>query len=172
VVAELVERKLGSLLGITATGALRAWLNLTPQEPLQRTYHRDPEAIEHWQRMSYPAIARQARTEGGEIFFWDESGFRADAVHGRTWGVKGQAPGGGASGATAVDQCGIGDECQRWVQVLHLRYEGGYKGGLTAELFVRLLQKMMRYHSKPVHLMVDGLSPHKIKLVQGYVEST
>jgi transposase len=82
VVAELVERKLGSRLGITATGALRARLNLTPQEPLQRAYHRDPEAIEHWQRMSYPAIARQARTEGGEIFFWDESSFRADAAHG------------------------------------------------------------------------------------------
>jgi hypothetical protein len=25
--------------------------------------------------VSYPAIARQARTEGGEVFFWDESGF-------------------------------------------------------------------------------------------------
>jgi hypothetical protein len=92
VVAELIERKFGIRLGLTAIGELLARLNLTPQKPLQRAYQRDPEAIEHWQRVSYPAIARQARTEGGEVFFWDESGFRADAVHGRTWGVKGQTP--------------------------------------------------------------------------------
>jgi len=48
---------------------------------LQRVYQRDPEAIERWRRVSYPAIARQARTAGGEVFFRDEAGFRADAVH-------------------------------------------------------------------------------------------
>jgi hypothetical protein len=26
------------------------------------------------------------------IFFWDESGFRADTVHGKTWGARGQTP--------------------------------------------------------------------------------
>jgi len=32
------------------------------------------------------------RAAGGEVYFWDESGFRADTVHGKTWGVKGQTP--------------------------------------------------------------------------------
>src|SRR3984885_1751047 len=109
VVAALIERKFDIRLGLTAIGELLARLNLTPQKPLHRAYQRDPEAIERWQRVSYPAIARQAKMEGGEVFFWDESGFRADAVHGRTWGVN---PGGGASGATAIDQRGIGGECQ------------------------------------------------------------
>jgi hypothetical protein len=76
-------------LGLTAIGELLARL---AAEALQRAYQRDPEAIERWRRLSYPAIARQARTEGGEVFFWDESGFRADAVHRRTWSVKGQTP--------------------------------------------------------------------------------
>jgi len=26
----------------------------------------------------YPTIARQAKDEGADIFFWDEAGFRAD----------------------------------------------------------------------------------------------
>lgn len=39
-----------------------------------------------------PAIPRQARAQGAEVFFWDESGFRADTVHGKTWGVRGQTP--------------------------------------------------------------------------------
>jgi hypothetical protein len=79
-------------LGVTAVGELLAKLGLTPQKPLQRAYQRDPEAIEAWQRERYPAIARQAKASGGEVYFWDESGFRADSVHGKTWGKKGQTP--------------------------------------------------------------------------------
>ena len=92
IVAELIERKFDVKLGLSAVGALLARLGLTPQKPLQRAYQRDPEAIEKWRRETFPAIARQAKAAGGEVFFWDESGFRADTVHGKTWGVKGQTP--------------------------------------------------------------------------------
>lgn len=92
VVAELIERKFGVELGLTAVGELLAKLGLTPQKPLQHAYQRDPTAIERWRLETYPAIARKAAAEGGEVFFWDESDFRADAVRGRIWGVKGQTP--------------------------------------------------------------------------------
>src|SRR5271169_6970829 len=85
IVADLIERKFAIRLGVTAVGELLAKLGLTPQKPLQRAYQRDPEAIEKWQREQFPAIARLAEATGGEVYFWDESGFRADAVHGRTW---------------------------------------------------------------------------------------
>src|SRR5439155_16537233 len=81
VVAELIEKKFGVELGVTAVGELLAKLGLTPQKPLQRAYQRDPAAIEKWQRETYPAIARQAKAQGAEIFFWDESGFPAGTVH-------------------------------------------------------------------------------------------
>ncbi|CAB3805690.1 IS630 family transposase ISAzo30 [Pararobbsia alpina] len=57
-----------------------------------RSWPPDPEAIERWQRDTYPAIVRQAREENADIFFWDESGFRADSVHGRTWAQRGETP--------------------------------------------------------------------------------
>ena len=165
-VVELVERKFGIRLGLTAVGELLARLGLTPQKPLERAYQRDPEAIERWQRETYPAIARQAKAEGAEIFFWDEFGFRADAVHGQTWGVKGQTPvverpgqRQSISAASAVNAKGAFWYCT-------------YEGGLTAELFVTLLRQMMRYRRKPVHLIVDGLPAHKTKLVKDYVQST
>jgi len=165
-VADLIERKFGIQLGLTAVGELLAKLGLTPQKPLQRAYQRDPEAIERWQRETYPAIARQAKADGGEVFFWDESGFRADAVHGRTWGVRGQTPvvqrpgqRQSISAASAVNAKGGFWHCT-------------YEGALTAELFVSLLRKMMRYRAKPVHLVVDGLPAHKTKLVKDYVQST
>ena len=166
VVAGLIEQKFGIRLGLTAVGELLAKLNLTPQKPLQRAYQRDPEAIERWRRETYPAIARQARAEDGEVFFWDESGFRADTVHGRTWGVRGQIPvvarpgqRQSISAASAVNARGAFWYCT-------------YHGGLTAELFVTLLRRMMRRRSKPVHLVVDGLPAHKTVLVKAYVAST
>ena len=166
VVAELIEGKFGIRLGLTAVGALLAKLGLTPQKPLQRAYQRDPDAIERWQRKTYPAIARQAKADGGEVFFWDESGFRADAVHGRTWGVRGQTP--------VVERPG---QRQSISAASAVNAKGGfwyctYEGGLTAELFVSLLSMMMRHRTKPVHLVVDGLPAHKTKLVKDYVQST
>jgi transposase len=166
VVADLIERKFALQLGLTAVGELLAKLGLTPQKPLQRAYQRDPEAIEKWRRETFPAIARRAKVEGGEVFFWDESGFRADAVQGRTWGVKGQTPiverpgqRQSISAASAVTAQGAFWYCT-------------YQGGLNADLFVGLLRRLMRHRSKPVHLVVDGLPAHKTKLVKDYVAST
>ena len=166
IVSSLIEEKYQIRLGMTAVGALLAKLGLTPQKPLQRAYQRDPEAIEKWRCERFPAIAKQAKAAGGEVYFWDESGFRADTVHGRTWGKKGQTPVVGRPGqrqsisaASAVNRQGGFWYCT-------------YKGGLNAELFVDLLRKMMRRRSKPVHLVVDGLPAHKTALVKAYVAST
>ena len=67
-VAGLIEQKFGVRLGVTAGGELLAKLGLTPQKPLQRAYQRDPEAIEQWQRVAYPAIAKQAKKQGAKCF--------------------------------------------------------------------------------------------------------
>jgi len=166
VVADLIAQKFNVRLGLTAVGELLAKLGLTPQKPLQRAYQRDPEAIEIWRREIFPSIAREAKEAGGEVYFWDESGFRADAVHGKTWGVKGQTPiverpgqRQSISAASAVNSKGAFWYCT-------------YQGGLNAELFVALLKKMMRRRLKPVHLVVDGLPAHKTALVKNYVAST
>jgi len=166
VVVELIEKKFGVKLGLTAVGELLARLGLTPQKPLQRAYQRDPEAIEQWQRETFPALARQAKAEGAEIFFWDESGFRADTVHGKTWGVRGQTPvvqrpgqRQAISAASAVSANGAFWFCT-------------YEGGLNAELFVELLEKMLKYRRKPIHLVLDSLPAHKTALVKKYVAST
>jgi transposase len=166
VVAELIHKKFGVGLGLTAVGELLAKLGLTPQKPLQRAYQRDPQAIEKWQRETYPAIATQAKSEGAEILFWDESGFRADTVHGKTWGIRGQTPvvqrpgqRQSVSAASAVNSRGA-----FWFCV--------YQGALNAELFIELLQQMMKGRKKLVHLVLDSLPAHKKANVREYVQST
>lgn len=163
IVRDLIEQRFEVHLSLASIGALLARLGLTSQKPLQRAYQRDPEAIERWQRETYPAIARRAKREKAEIYFWDESGFRADAVHGKTWGAKGHTPivavpgqRQGISAASAVNSKGA-----FWFAT--------YQGGLTGDLFVTLLRRMMRGRRKPLHLIVDGLPAHKGKAVKQYV---
>ena len=165
-VVELIEQKFSVRLGLTAVGELLAKLGLTPQKPLQRAYQRDPEAIERWQRETYPALARQAKAQGANLFFWDESGFRADTVHGKTWAVRGQTPvvqrpgqRQSISAASAVNANGAFWFCT-------------YDGALNAEGFVELLQKLMKYRRKPVHLVLDSLPAHKKALVRDYIATT
>jgi transposase len=57
IAATLIAQKFGVQLGVTAVGRVLARLGLTPQKPLQRAYQRDPQAIERWQRETYPGIA-------------------------------------------------------------------------------------------------------------------
>ena len=166
IVALLIERKFGIRLGVTAVGALLAKLELTPQKPLQRAYQRDPEAIARWQRQTYPTLARQAKREGAEILFWDESGFRADTVHGKTWGLRGQTPvvqrpgqRQSMSAASAVSARGAFWFCT-------------YDGALNGELFVELLRQLMHRRKKPVHLILDSLPAHKRAIVRDYVDAT
>ncbi len=165
VVADLIRQRFGITLKVTAVGALLAKLGLTPQKPLQRAYQRDGEAIERWKRENYPSIARQAKARQAEIAFWDESGFRADTVQGRTWGVKGRTPEvkvpgqrQSISAASAVNARGA-----FWFVT--------YQGALNAALFVEFLKKLMRHRKRPLDLILDNLPAHKGPLVRAYVES-
>lgn len=163
IVRDLIAQRFGVRLSLASIGAILARLGLTPQKPLQRAYQRDPEAIARWQRETYPAIARRAKRDQAEIHFWDESGFRADAVQGTTWGAKGQTPVVSVPGqrqsisaASAISSKGA-----FWFAT--------YAGGLNGELFVTLLRRLMRGRRRPLHLILDGLPAHKTKAVTEYV---
>jgi len=165
-VRQLIADKFGTNLGVTAVGKLLAKLGLTPQKPLQRAYERDPVAIETWKHDTYPSIAGRAKKRGAEIYFWDESGFRADAVQGQTWGAKGQTP------IVAVP-----GQRQSVLAASAVNAKGGfwfatYKGGMSAELFIAMLKALMRHRRKPVFLVLDSLPAHKARIVQNYVAST
>ena len=166
VVGQLIEDKFGVALSLASVGALLARLGLTPQKPLQRAYERDPEAIEAWKTEVYPKLAARAKKLKADIYFWDEAGFRADAVQGRTWGKKGQTPvievpgqRQTISAASAVNAKGA-----FWFAT--------YQGGLNAELFVGMLELLMKHRRRPLFLVLDNLATHKAKVVNEYVAST
>lgn len=166
IVKELLQQRFGIDLSLASVGTLLARLGLTAQKPLERAYQRDAKAVERWKQQTYPELAAQAKREKADILFWDESGFRADAVHGKTWAPKGQTPvvqrpgqRQSISAASAVSANGA-----FWYAT--------YQGALTGELFVELLKSMMQGRQRPVKLVVDGLPAHKKAIVKEYVLST
>jgi len=166
VVARLIEDKFGVRLSLASVGALLARLGLTPQKPLQRAYERDPEAIEAWKTEVYPKLAARARKLGADIYFWDEAGFRADAVQGRTWGKKGQTPVIAVPGKRQTISAASAVNAKRafWFAT--------YQGGLNADLFVGMLELLMRHRRRPLFLVLDNLASHKAKVVTEYVAGT
>jgi len=166
VVAELISEKFAIELSLASVGKLLADVGLTPQKPLMRAYERDPEAIEAWKRETYPSITAAAKRESAEIYFWDESGFRADVVQGTTWGVKGETP--------VVEVPG---KRQTISAASAVNSKGGfwfatYQGGMSAELFVAMLKLIMRGRRKPLYLILDSLPAHKAKVVRDYEKAT
>lgn len=161
---ELIAQRFGVSLSLASVGALLARVGLTAQKPLQRAYQRDPGAIERWQRETYPAIARQAKRDKADIYFWDESGFRADSVHGKTWGARGHTP------VVSVPGQRQGISAASAVSAKGAFWFATYKGGLNGALFVTLLRRMMRGRRRPLHLIVDGLPAHKAGAVKDYVK--
>jgi transposase len=166
VVAEMVSDKFDIKLSLASIGKVLATVGLTPQKPLTRAYERDPEAIKAWKRETYPSIAAAAKSKDAEIYFWDESGFRADVVQGTTWGVKGETPivevpgkRQSISAASAVNSKGA-----FWFAT--------YQGGMSAELFVEMLKLLMRGRRRPLYLILDSLPAHKAKVVSDYVKGT
>jgi len=122
VVRELILKKFEVSLSVTSVGTLLARFGLTPQKPLQRVYQRDPQAVVRWQHETYPDIALQAGQTGVDIRFWDEPGFRADVMQGKTGvsRVRRQTPVVLAPRSAAEHQRSFCGQCQRRFLPHHL----------------------------------------------------
>ncbi|MGH3501672.1 MAG: IS630 family transposase [Nocardioidaceae bacterium] len=166
-VAELIARKFGVVLSVSAVGRmLRHRLGMSPQRPTYRATQQDPDAIEAWKNERFPAIAARARREHAQIWFQDESGVRSDYHSGTTWAPAGRTPVVAATGArTSVNM------------ISSVNAKGGMhfrlaEGRLTAEAFIDYLQALLADIPGKIFLIVDGHPAHKAKKVTRYVEST
>ena len=88
-VRALIARESGVWLSLSVVGDyLRGW-GFTAQRPVRRATERQDEAVRAWLESTYPAIARRARAEGGEIHWADETGLSSRANYGRSFAPEG-----------------------------------------------------------------------------------
>lgn len=154
-VTALVERETGVRLAVRTAGKyLKRW-GYTPQKPLRQAHEHNPEAVKRWLEQEYPAIARRAKAEGGEILWADETGLRSDDVRGRSYAPSGKTP--------AVK---LGQRCER-VQVISavsnkgvLRWMVLNKAVDVAQL-IEFMARLTRGQVPKVFLILDNLKTHK-----------
>jgi transposase len=136
-----------------------------PQRPLYRAYQQDPDAVRRWKEDQFPAIRAQARREGAEVYFGDESGVRTDHHAGTTWAPVGQTP--------VVEVTGE----RTSVNMISAVSPGGalkfdvFFGSCNGTVFVEFLKKLMHDAPGPVFLVLDNVSFHKAPIVKEYVAS-
>src|ERR1044071_1513254 len=91
-VRALIARETGVWLSLSVVGDyLRGW-GFTAQRPVRRATERQDGAVRAWLENTYPAIARKARTQGGEIHWADETGLSSRANYGRSFAPRGHTP--------------------------------------------------------------------------------
>jgi transposase len=163
--AAAIRDRFGVSLSKASVCRLLHQLGLSPQRPLWRAYQRDPAAVERWLKRTYPAIRREARKAGAEIWFGDEAGVRSDAHSGTTWAPVGRTPVVATTGArfglnalSAVNRKGA----FRFMCV---------DGKVNADVFIAFLRRLLATAGSPVYLVVDGHPTHKAKKTREFVES-
>ena len=164
-VRELIARRLGQQLGLTAVQLyLQRW-GLTPQKPLVRARQRQPAAIAAWLATSYPAIAKRAKTMRAVIYWGDETGISNQDQIGRSYAPKGRTPV-VVRTAKRITRSMISAVSNRGLMRFML-----YEGALNADLFIAFLRRLIKDAGQKVILIVDNLKVHKAGKVQAWLTS-
>lgn len=162
-VCELIGREYGVKMPVRTCGEyLKRW-GYTPQKPARRAYEQNPKAVKEWMDVTYPLIARQAKAEGAEIHWGDETGVRSDCQHGRSYAPRGKTPVVRLRGqrfSTNMISSVTNQGKLRWMI---------YHDTLNSEVFIRFLDRLAKDSGRKVLLIVDNLRVHHSRPVKEWL---
>jgi len=147
----------------TAGEYLKRW-GFTPQKPLKRAYEQNPEAVKKWLDEEYPKIASQAKKEGAEIHWGDETGLRNDSQHGRSYSPRGKTP--------VIRLCA---KRERINLISSITNQGKvrfmvYQDTMNSQALIKFLKRLIKDADKKVFLILDNLRVHHSKLVKEWLK--
>jgi len=159
-VMELIDQRFGIRLAPRTVRRYLANWGFTPQVPAKQALERDPEAVKEWLEVAYPKIVRAAKRDGGIILWLDESGFRSQCSHGRSYSPRGVTP------IKEVTGKRFGTNM---IAVIandgHLAWEL-FEGRFNQFVFIAFLERLLKHHpERKIHLILDGHPSHRSKLV-------
>jgi len=163
-VGELILIRYGLKLPVRTLGEyLKRW-GFTPQKPKRRDYSQQPEQVKQWLDHEYPDLEKRAKAEKADIYWGDETGVSNQDQTGRGYAPKGKTPVRKAfakkvssSMISAVNNKG------------HARFML-YRKGMTANLFINFLKRLVRSTPRKVFLIVDNLRAHKAQKVSRWLQ--
>ena len=162
-VSHLIEQECGIKLPVRSVGNYLERWGFTPQKPIKRAYEQNAVAVQKWLDESYPAIARQAREEGGEIYWGDETALVNTDVRGRCFAPKGQTPVVYAPGTR-----------QRLSMIAAITNKGTARwqiidGNFDADRLIEFMGLLIKDAGRKVFLILDNLRVHHSKPVKAWL---
>ena len=142
---------------------LKRW-GYTPQKPLKRAYEQRPSDIKRWLTEKYPEIVVQAKREGAEIHWGDETGLRSDDQRGRGYSPKGKTPVRRLSAKRISINLISTVTNQGKVRFMV------YGGMFTAQTLIKFLKRLIKDARRMVYLILDNLRVHHAKFVKEWLE--
>lgn len=163
-VGELIRREYGIDLGVRTVGKLLKRWGFTPQKPIRRAYEQRPEAVRQWLDEYYPAIEAQAKAEGGEIHWGDETALVNTDVRGRSYAPAGKTPVAYAVGGTR----------QKLSMIATVTNQGKTRWMIIDEAFnadrlIEFLDALIKDAKRKVFLILDNLRVHHSKPVKAWL---
>ena len=163
-VKELVFREFGIILAVNTMGDyLRKW-GFTPQKPRKKAYEQQPAQVKKWLDESYPAIKEQAKAEGGEIHWSDETGVRNNCQHGRSHAPKGKTPVKEIMSKRFSINMISSVTNQGKVQFMV------YSDNMNADSLIEFMEQLIKSSNRKIFLILDNLRVHHSKLVKEWLE--
>ena len=163
-VMELIKREYAVVLHVRSVGKyLKRW-GFTPQKPIKRAYEQSPAAVKDWLDTQYPEIARQAKAEGGEVHWGDETALVNTDVRGRSFAPKGKTPVTMAIGGTRQKLSMIATVTNqgkaRWMII---------DGAFNHEKLIEFFESLIKDAGKKIFLILDNLGVHHCKPVKAWL---
>ena len=165
-VKQLIQDKFGVLYGTTTIHDLLKTLGYSYQKPILKPIQQNSEKVQIWMKEEYPKIKIEAKQEGRDIYFADESGFQSIHNKMKTWGKKGERPILAHTGRRFSK--GVISAITPQGKIRFMQYDGA----MNSELFIVFLKRIQVNEKRNITLILDGLGVHKAKIVKEYVEST
>jgi transposase len=160
----LIEQQYGITLPVRTVGKYLTRWGFTPQKPIKKAYEQRPEAVQAWLDEQYPAIEAQARAEGAEIHWGDETALVNTDVRGRSYAPAGKTPVAFAPGGSRHKLSMIASVTNqgkaRWMII---------DEAFNSDRLIEFLEALVKDAGKKVLLILDNLRVHHSQPVKAWV---
>jgi transposase len=160
----LIEQEFGLKLPIRTVGEyLKRW-GYTPQRPIKRAYEQRPEAVKAWLDDQYPEIAKQAKAQGAEIHWIDETAVVNTEVRARGYAPKQQTPVAHVVGGTrhklSMISAVTNQGKARWMII---------EESFNADKLIEFFEALIKDTKQKVFVIMDNLRVHHSKPVKAWL---
>ena len=164
-VQEMIERLYGIKMPARTVGEyLHRW-GFTVQRPAKQAMNQKPEQVQKWMEETYPEIAEEAKKDGAEIYWSDETAVQNCSNYARGYAPKGKTP--VLKTQTRKMHINMVSAINNQGKVRFLLYSEA----MDSDLLIGFMESLIKDAKRKVILILDNLRAHHSKKTQAWLES-